>query len=96
MGAEFPSEPHKLIVVTIFLALAGISNWAALAYIHDIVPRLVSSDSSGIKIGTILCVHTRGSHTSDTLFLCVNNKNMIFEYVLKRYLICKRHKHVNL
>lgn len=38
MGADLPTEAHKLVIVTLFLAIAGISNWAALAYIHDIVP----------------------------------------------------------
>ncbi|KAK0415099.1 hypothetical protein QR680_011772 [Steinernema hermaphroditum] len=39
MGIESQAEVHKLIVVVLFLACAGISNWAALAYIHDFVGR---------------------------------------------------------
>jgi hypothetical protein len=41
MGADLPAEAHKIAIVTIFLAIAGVSNWAALAYIHDIVGRYV-------------------------------------------------------
>jgi ABC-type lipoprotein release transport system permease subunit len=34
---EIPLEIHKLAVVIVLLVLAGFSNWATLAYIHDFV-----------------------------------------------------------
>ncbi|TKR62244.1 hypothetical protein L596_026232 [Steinernema carpocapsae] len=37
MGCEPLAEVHKLIFVVIFLVCSAISNWAALAYIHDFV-----------------------------------------------------------
>uniref|UniRef100_A0A1I8A0J3 PAP2_C domain-containing protein n=1 Tax=Steinernema glaseri TaxID=37863 RepID=A0A1I8A0J3_9BILA len=39
MGIESQAEVHKLIAVVLFLACAGITNWAALAYIHDFAGR---------------------------------------------------------
>uniref|UniRef100_A0AC35ET63 Sphingomyelin synthase-like domain-containing protein n=1 Tax=Panagrolaimus sp. PS1159 TaxID=55785 RepID=A0AC35ET63_9BILA len=45
MGADLPAEAHKIAIVTIFLAIAGVSNWAALAYIHDIVGRTPLPDA---------------------------------------------------
>ncbi|KAE9555864.1 hypothetical protein FO519_000949 [Halicephalobus sp. NKZ332] len=80
MGGEYPPEPHKLIIVTLFLALAGASNWAALAYIHDIVPReplpdlissIVSQQAWALKVGDSMVT------------LCAIS--MIFIFVIHKY-----------
>ncbi|TKR76649.1 hypothetical protein L596_017759 [Steinernema carpocapsae] len=63
MGIESQAEVHKLIIVVLFLACAGISNWAALAYIHDFVGRqplpdivfsIIPEQSWALEIGDIV------------------------------------------
>ncbi|CAD5221929.1 unnamed protein product [Bursaphelenchus xylophilus] len=39
MGVDLTPEPHKFVIVLLFLTLAGFSNWWSLAYIHDFVGR---------------------------------------------------------
>lgn len=36
---RFPVELHKLALVLVFLVIAALSNWMALAYIHDFIGR---------------------------------------------------------
>uniref|UniRef100_A0A7E4W4N6 PAP2_C domain-containing protein n=1 Tax=Panagrellus redivivus TaxID=6233 RepID=A0A7E4W4N6_PANRE len=70
MGADLPAEPHKIAIVAIFLAVAGISNWAALAYIHDIVGReplpdfifsLIPQQAWALRLGDLMVTFCAGS-----------------------------------
>jgi shingomyelin synthase len=87
MGAELPAEPHKIVIVTIFLAIAGISNWAALAYVHDIVGRtplpdvvfaLVPQQAWALKLGDF-CVT-----------MCALSMITIFVFHKHRHIVIRR------
>lgn len=48
---QFPVEPHKLATILIFLIISALSNWLALAYIHDFIGRFSPTPNSlnGLK-----------------------------------------------
>lgn len=46
------AEPHKLLLVLLLLVLAGFSNWAALAYIHDLVGRWARAGRCASGLGS--------------------------------------------
>uniref|UniRef100_A0AC34QID4 Sphingomyelin synthase-like domain-containing protein n=1 Tax=Panagrolaimus sp. JU765 TaxID=591449 RepID=A0AC34QID4_9BILA len=80
MGADLPAEPHKLVIVSVLLALAGLSNWAALAYIHDIVPReplpdfifsLVPQQTWALRLGDLMVTFCAVS----MIFIFIFHKN---------------------
>ena len=87
MGAELPAEPHKIVTVTIFLAIAGVSNWAALAYIHDIVGRtplpdaifsLIPQQAWALRVGDLMVT------------MCALSMITIFVFHKHRHIVIRR------
>jgi hypothetical protein len=58
---RFPVELHKLALVLVFLVIAALSNWMALAYIHDFIGRFFLFFFAASLIRTLPELHFRMS-----------------------------------